>query len=612
MLPTHMRAETLRCDVKKPKILDDVQQAPDEELSFLVRTPRSEIFASTPCHRNEPSEIRQALLAAIEDQHNQLCMQIDKNRKVLRAHIGTLMWPCQQASSDSMKGSDPPDTCCTAKANAQLDSSEVFDPPQITQSTDFLSERAPEPISPDDGCATADQTGLWTNPNEGVVSKCHKSSSLERLQTQTIKVVQRVVCCGQFESRFDSAVCLLIILNIVVITLQLQWEGHKASVTLGLNEESSEWDGAMPLFDALEHAFAIVFLLELLIRIRARRFKYFADSANFFDAFLVFSSMIELYVLTPLGKTSGMNLTVLRIIRLCKIVRVLRVVRVMKLFMSLHIIGSAIIRSMSSLFWSIVVLFIVILMGGLFMSQSLSEYIADDREPLNTRNWAYTYYGGSARATLTMFEITLSGCWPNYSRRLVEEVSAWYVLFFIFYIAGVVFAVTRIITAIFLRDTLQAADSESDRVIIELQHTRRDLMRQLEDFFKEADKSSDGLVDRDEFEQMLQKPNVRLWLRSMGLVVNEYVALFNLIDSGSGSISFQEFMDGVQRLKGNARSIDMLGISLEMGRVRQTLSELEKWLHKVIGEADARELKFDDRDMSNLRRDCLEDGVGTS
>merc|ERR1719237_2036766 len=139
----------------------------------------------------------------------------------------------------------------------------------------------------------------------------------------------------------------------------------------------------------------------------------------------------------------------------------------------------------------------------------------DDTKPLEIRDWVFKYYGGSLRATMTMFEITMSGCWPTYSRTLIEEVNVWFAAFFVVYISGVVFAVTRIISAIFLKDTLAAANQEADRVLSELKRQRESLVRQLHDFFQEADRSGDGLMDRDEFEEMVKNPDVRMWFRGL-------------------------------------------------------------------------------------------------
>ena len=50
-----------------------------------------------------------------------------------------------------------------------------------------------------------------------------------------------------------------------------------------------------------------------------------------------------------------------------------------------------------------------------------------------------------------MFEITHSGSWPAVVRPIVEKVNAWYAVLFLTYITLVVFAVIRIVTALFLK-----------------------------------------------------------------------------------------------------------------------------------------------------------------
>merc|ERR1712032_725546 len=216
----------------------------------------------------------------------------------------------------------------------------------------------------------------------------------------------------------------------------------------------------------------------------------------------------------------GMNFTMLRLMRLCKLVRVLRVLRVFKFFSVLRVLISSIVRGMGSLFWSMCVLFLLILLAGVLMSQFLADYILDEKNPFSTREWVFNHYGGSARATLTMFEATMSGCWPNYSRRLIEEVSVLYAVFFAAYIFAVVFAVTRIISALFLKDTLEASKREADSLVAELKRERASLMRKLGEFFREADQSGDGFLDRDEFEEMLRNPKVRMWFSGLDLQVH--------------------------------------------------------------------------------------------
>merc|ERR1711933_614604 len=108
---------------------------------------------------------------------------------------------------------------------------------------------------------------------------------------------------------------------------------------------------------------------------------------------------------------------------------------------------------MYSLFWSMVLLFVSMLMAALILTQIVNPYITEPGISRETVAWMFMHYGTAGRSLWTVFELTFSGGWPAYARRLVEEVGVGFAWFFALYISTVVFAMTRIITALFLRDT---------------------------------------------------------------------------------------------------------------------------------------------------------------
>merc|ERR1719382_253423 len=108
----------------------------------------------------------------------------------------------------------------------------------------------------------------------------------------------------------------------------------------------------------------------------------------------------------------------------------------------------------------------------------------------DTLQWMYMYYGTPRRSLWTFFELTFSGGWPNYARRLVEEVNSWFALFWAVYVFLVIFAMTRIVSALFLKDTLQAAADDVEK----------QTQRKLCNVFAAADTSGDGKITLDEFE----------------------------------------------------------------------------------------------------------------
>merc|ERR1719401_732419 len=79
-----------------------------------------------------------------------------------------------------------------------------------------------------------------------------------------------------------------------------------------------------------------------------------------------------------------------------------------------------------------------------------------------TRQFLFSKFGTCIRSFLSMFEITMApGAFVAY-RRLYDEVSPMLSIFFVAYGVIVTFAVVRVITAMFLKNTLSANKEEDE------------------------------------------------------------------------------------------------------------------------------------------------------
>merc|ERR1712232_10632 len=59
------------------------------------------------------------------------------------------------------------------------------------------------------------------------------------------------------------------------------------------------------------------------------------------------------------------------------------------------------------------------------------------------------------------------------------------------------------------------------------------------------------------------------------------VSLFNLLDDGDGAVTQEEFLNGVMRLKGHARSLDIILITKDLQTVIQQLNVHGRQLKKI-------------------------------
>merc|ERR1712070_648351 len=158
---------------------------------------------------------------------------------------------------------------------------------------------------------------------------------------------------------------------------------------------------------------------------------------------------------------------------------------------------------------------------------------------------------------LTMFEVTL-GNWVPACRLLVEVVSEVWSPLFMIYLCVVGFSVVKVITGVFLHETFKVAGSDDELMIMQKERVTQKHRHKMQRFLMEADNTGDGRMDYQEFDKVMTDERVRTWLSAMGLEVRDVKGLFELLDDGDHTISSSELCNGVSRLKGEARSLDLI------------------------------------------------------
>merc|ERR1712060_68056 len=146
-----------------------------------------------------------------------------------------------------------------------------------------------------------------------------------------------------------------------------------------------------------------------------------------------------------------------------------------------------IVASVLALFWSMLIMFIFQLMTAILLCQTLRDFIVDPTAEMEMRLWANQHYGDGLKALYTVFELTFSGCWPNYARPVIERVHPLYVIF----------AMTRIVSAMFLKETLQQASHAAEMMVKEKAHDTKVIMANLRALFMAADTNRDGQLTQD-------------------------------------------------------------------------------------------------------------------
>lgn len=187
-------------------------------------------------------------------------------------------------------------------------------------------------------------------------------------------------------------------------------------------------------------------------------------------------------------------------------------------------------------------------------------------------------YGTAYRALYTLYEITFAGNWPTNVRPVLDRAGHGFVIFFVVYITIIVFAVIRVISAIFLKDTLDAANNDAEHLVVERLRKKAEYVEKLEQVFHAMDDSGDGMITEERLTNILANPVAKAYFQTLDVDIYESAALFHLLDNGDGEVTLEEFIEGIMRCKGQARAIDQVAMRADLKALDFKLSKLVRML----------------------------------
>mmetsp|Transcript_44464 Transcript_44464/g.105366 ORF Transcript_44464/g.105366 Transcript_44464/m.105366 type:complete len:602 (-) Transcript_44464:46-1851(-) len=374
---------------------------------------------------------------------------------------------------------------------------------------------------------------------------------------------------------FDIFCTLVMLLNIVSMIIRLEFDGMVAGELVGELSNTGVTNTHLKVMDDVEAGFTIWFAAELVLRYWALGMVIFRDPLGLFDVFIVVSTLVD-FALTRVFKVSSINLSVARLIRMLKVMKFFRTFKAASAFSELRILLKTVLRSTMALVWTMVVLTMIILAGSNFQAQLLMPYIMDEAKNLESRVWVFKYYGSAGRSAYTMLEATLSGCWPNYARDLVMEVSPLWAVFWIFYVFAVIFAVIRVMGALFLAASLKAANEDEDTQAIRRMRDSKMWTSRLKGIFldhegKHKHLESGKTMMRADLERVLRSRKSLDRLANFGLEGPELKLLFNILSHDGNAVNFQAFLKASLRLKGGVKAIDVIELLQEVQAIKKKL-----------------------------------------
>eukprot|EP00929_Paragymnodinium_shiwhaense_P071546 TRINITY_DN36360_c1_g3_i3.p1 TRINITY_DN36360_c1_g3~~TRINITY_DN36360_c1_g3_i3.p1 ORF type:complete len:595 (+),score=101.16 TRINITY_DN36360_c1_g3_i3:195-1979(+) len=328
-----------------------------------------------------------------------------------------------------------------------------------------------------------------------------------------------------------------------------------------------------------EYCFCIAFTLELLSRMRVNGAFFFSLGNpdwhwNIFDAFVVFSQIFDLMLglADNMEHMEGMqDIKSLRVVRVLRLVRVIRLVRVLHLIGELRSMVNTIVASFRSLFWGLLLLFMLIYIVSVLFLQAVTQHriaVGDSSLSEEHRRMVHAFYSSLPRTLTCMWAAITGGVeWVQLMEPLTA-VSPAMELVFILYIAFVLLAIMNSLTAIFIETAMKTARAEEEAFVA----------KSVASHF--AKHHSADWITWQTFQDELDSDELQDLLVALNVDKSAASRIYQMTDSkNSGVLTADQIVHGWTKLQGNATTLDL---ATHMRRFDEHAQDMEQSLHTII------------------------------
>mmetsp|Transcript_107219 Transcript_107219/g.345961 ORF Transcript_107219/g.345961 Transcript_107219/m.345961 type:complete len:668 (+) Transcript_107219:52-2055(+) len=364
-----------------------------------------------------------------------------------------------------------------------------------------------------------------------------------------------------------------------IIVVNSLWIGYTANV--GMTNSLLTPPVPDPAWhEDVSTVFLVVYVIEMAFRLFAYRRSFFVGSAwkwNAFDSVLVLSAISETAI-------SRVDLGSLRIMRGLRMARVLRILRVMRVFRDLRLMAFSIMQSLSSLSWALLLLLIIMYLFGVIFMQGVILHLrgGEEVEFAFIRQGAQTWFNSIFTTMYTLLAGITGGVnWVDVVQPLAE-ISVAYQVLYVVYTVFVVIGVLNVLTGIFVERASELNDLDRDLVIASQMRRNEAFLVEMKRIFEEADADGSGSICWEEFKKYLQDDRVKAYLATQQLDAFDARLFFDILTEGkSDELTIEDFLVGCQRLKGMARSVELVAVLQETRAMHRRLKVVSRALGAV-------------------------------
>lgn len=437
-------------------------------------------------------------------------------------------------------------------------------------------------VAPNSHTHSDDTSSCQSDNSQGTqepgIARRKLSSRYERGYRDHLSASQMIHSKGKFarfvmSDYFDAAISLVVVFNIILFGAQVNAE--------------AEHNHSYKFFDYLEWVCAAIFTVELSLRLWVVGLHRMCTGSERYvtllDVVLVMTGILDVSVhIFVDGDTQvGMGAAMVRIVKVLRIGRLLRPLRTMAMLHELRVIAAMIVSSFRSLFWLMCIIFSMTFCFSLLLTQGAAAYFNSFPEggggsvPEEIAEIRRTY--GSVLRTMYSLFLAMTGGrdWGEIAG-LIANAGYFYASMVVCFVFINLFSVLNIVTGIFVDGAIELGKRDRSNMIQKQTKEREANRRHLVALLKEVDTDGDGVISKGEFFTSLEHGTVQDFMDALGIDPDNAAEVFLLLDrDGNGFVQLTEFIQGMEKLRGEARAVDMHMLHLHTRKIIDLLNHMQ-------------------------------------
>jgi len=346
-----------------------------------------------------------------------------------------------------------------------------------------------------------------------------------------------------------------------------------------------------------EHLITAVFLVEVILRVIVFGWRSYAPLPgtmwNFCDGMLVLvTGVLVVWLLPLLGISSaGSTLRVLTVLRAARLARLVRVVQKFEAFHEVWLLLRGLLESGRVLFWTVVVIFFITYMFAVFGVVLLSSEIKSEYDKAAASSEGVSkeleelddVIGGVLPLMYTLIQVLTLDSWNGIARPMMEYIS-WSFAYWYLYIAIAVIVMMNLVTAVIVENALKNSQNDADALLQEKKKQKQLELARFRQVFNDLDENGDGELTWQEFKSAFDDKGLSSDLRLLGIEPENCREMFNIMDTGDGILSVEEFFEGISCMEGGASAKELLRTNRTMHMLVKLVCQQNQELREDLDE----------------------------